>query len=481
MVNHWLPYQSLACRIRARSAFYQASGAFGFRDQLQDTLALLLHDPKLAHDQILNAAHRQFPEGDVQHWWLPRTNAGVRTMISDDVVWLGYAVAHYVRVTGDVSILAESVPFIEGQKLAEGEHDAFFTPEVSKQNAPLYEHCARALDLAVQRTGPDGLPLILGGDWNDGMNRVGAEGRGESVWLGWFLLKTLEDFAPIAESQKDGKRAHAWLKHAKTVKKALEGAGWDGEWYRRGTYDDGSPLGSRNSDECQIDSIAQSWSVLSGHGDPARSATAMDSAMKRLVDEDLKIVKLFTPPFSKTEKEPGYIKSYPAGVRENGGQYTHAATWFVIALAEMGRGDDAWRCFQMLNPVNHALDADAAEHYRVEPYVVAADIYSEGDKGGRGGWTWYTGSAGWLYRAAVEGILGIRREGDRLRIEPRLPSHWDGFTATVNLVGAVYKIQVKRASDKRTPAIEVNGRKIKGSTIELSDGGDSDVLVTIPA
>ncbi len=481
MVNHWLPYQSLACRIRARSAFYQASGAFGFRDQLQDTLALLLHDPKLAHDQILNAAHRQFPEGDVQHWWLPRTNAGVRTLISDDVVWLGYAVAHYVRVTGDVSILAESVPYIDGQKLAEGEHDAFFTPEVSKQNAPLYEHCARALDLAVQRTGPDGLPLILGGDWNDGMNRVGAEGRGESVWLGWFLLKTLEDFAPIAESQKDGKRAHAWLKHAKTVKKALEGAGWDGEWYRRGTYDDGSPLGSRNSDECQIDSIAQSWSVLSGHGDPARSATAMDSAMKRLVDENLKIVKLFTPPFSKTEKEPGYIKSYPAGVRENGGQYTHAATWFVIALAEMGRGDDAWRCFQMLNPVNHALDADAAEHYRVEPYVVAADIYSEGDKGGRGGWTWYTGSAGWLYRAAVEGILGIRREGDRLRIEPRLPSHWDGFTATVNLVGAVYKIQVKRASDKRTPAIEVNGRKIKGSTIELSDGGDSDVLVTIPA
>ena len=481
MVNHWLPYQSLACRIRARSAFYQASGAFGFRDQLQDTLALLLHDPELAHAQILNAARRQFREGDVQHWWLPRTDAGVRTLISDDVVWLGYAVAHYIRVTGNASILKESVPFIEGAKLAPGEHDAFFTPEVSKQKVPLYEHCARALDLAVERTGADGLPLILGGDWNDGMNRVGAEGRGESVWLGWFLLKTLEDFAPIAEDHKDGKRAQAWLKHAKTLKKALESAGWDGEWYRRGTYDDGSPLGSRNSDECQIDSIAQSWSVLSGHGDPARSETAMDSAMKRLVDDELKIVRLFTPPFAKTEKEPGYIKSYPAGVRENGGQYTHAATWFVIALADMGRVDDAWRCFQMLNPVNHALDADAAELYRVEPYVVAADIYSEGNKGGRGGWTWYTGSAGWLYRAAIEGILGIRKEGDRLRIEPRLPSHWDGFAAAVNLAGAIYKIQVKRASGTRTTALEVNGRKIKGSTIELSDSGERDVLVTIPA
>jgi cyclic beta-1,2-glucan synthetase len=481
MVNHWLPYQSVACRIRARSAFYQASGAFGFRDQLQDTLALLLHDPELAHAQILNASRRQFPEGDVQHWWLPRTDAGVRTLISDDVVWLGYAVAHYIRVTGDASILKQSVPFIEGPALAPGEHDAFFTPEASKQKASLYEHCARALDLAVQRTGLSGLPLILGGDWNDGMNRVGAEGRGESVWLGWFLLKTLEDFAPIAESQNDGKRAHTWLKHAKSLKKALENAAWDGEWYRRGSYDDGSPLGSRESDECQIDSIAQSWSVLSGHGDPARSETAMDSAMKRLVDDKLKLVRLFTPPFAHTDKEPGYIKSYPAGVRENGGQYTHAATWFVIALAEMGRVDDAWRCFEMLNPVNHALDADAAERYRVEPYVVAADIYSEGEKGGRGGWTWYTGSAGWLYRAAVEGILGIRKEGGRLRIEPRLPTHWDGFAATVNLFGGVYKIRVKKAADTRTVSIEVNGRKIKGSKIELSEGGERDVLVTIPA
>ncbi|MET0943628.1 MAG: glucoamylase family protein [Mesorhizobium sp.] len=481
MVNHWLPYQSLACRIRARSAFYQASGAYGFRDQLQDTLALLLHDPQLAHAQILNAARRQFPEGDVQHWWLPRTDAGVRTTISDDVVWLGYATAHYISVTGDQSILQESVPFIEGKQLQPGEHDAFFTPEVSKQTATLYEHCARALDLAIARTGQSGLPLILGGDWNDGMNRVGAEGRGESVWLGWFLLSTLENFAPIAAQQKDGKRAQSWQKHAKSLKRALENAAWDGEWYRRGTYDDGSPLGSRESDECQIDSIAQSWSVLSGHGDPARSETAMQSAMKRLVDDELKIVKLFTPPFAKTDKEPGYIKSYPPGVRENGGQYTHAATWFVIALAETGRTDDAWRCFQMLNPVNHSLDAAAAEHYRVEPYVVAADIYSGGRKGGRGGWTWYTGSAGWLYRAAVEGILGIRKEGDRLRINPRIPSHWDGFAATINIAGATYKIKVKKAENAKSAVIEVNGRKIKDATILLSDRGERDVLVTIPA
>jgi cyclic beta-1,2-glucan synthetase len=287
--------------------------------------------------------------------------------------------------------------------------------------------------------------------------------------------------APIAEAQGDAARAKAWRDHASTLKNAIEATAWDGEWYRRGTYDDGTPLGSRTSDECQIDSIAQSWSVLSGHGDPARSGTAMSAAAARLVDPDLKIVKLFTPPFSKTEKEPGYIKSYPPGVRENGGQYTHAATWFVIALAEMGRVEEAWRCFEMLNPVNHALDEAAAERYRVEPYVVAADIYSVGDKGGRGGWTWYTGSAGWLYRAAVEGILGIRREGGRLAIEPKLPPHWEGFSATVNLEGACYKIRIKKAERARTVAIEVNGKKIKGSSIELSSGGERDILVTIPA
>ena len=480
MVNHWLPYQSLACRIRARSAFYQASGAFGFRDQLQDTLALLLHDPSLARDQILNAARRQFPEGDVQHWWLPRTGAGVRTIISDDVVWLAYAVHRYVSVTGDEAILSEQVPFIEGAMLKPGEHDAFFTPEVSQETATIYEHCVRALTLAIARTSANGLPLILGGDWNDGMNRVGEGGKGESVWLGWFLLKTLADFAPIARRQGDAKRAQSWEKHVRTLKRALENTAWDGEWYRRGSFDDGTPLGSRTSDECKIDSIAQSWSVISGDGDPARSKTAMAAATRFLVDEQLKIVKLFTPPFADTPKEPGYIKSYPPGVRENGGQYTHAATWFVIALAEMGNADEAYRCFSMLNPVNHALDEKAAEQYRVEPYVVAADVYSASDKAGRGGWTWYTGSAGWMYRAAVESILGIRRQGNRLSIRPVLPSHWDGYSATLRLSDTAYRIRVVREG-VGLPSIEVNGDRREGSELDLSKAGDVDVVVRIPS
>ncbi|MDG4884248.1 glucoamylase family protein [Mesorhizobium sp. WSM4884] len=481
MVNHWLPYQSLACRIRARSAFYQASGAFGFRDQLQDTLALLAHDPKLARDQILNAARRQFPEGDVQHWWLPRTDAGVRTMISDDVVWLAHATARYVEVTGDSAILKEQIPFIDGQELGEGEHDAFFTPEITKTTASLYDHCARALDLAIKRSSPAGLPLILGGDWNDGMNRVGEGGKGESVWLGWFLLKTLGDFAPVAKGQGDGKRAQAWTKHADLLKRALESTAWDGQWYRRGSFDDGTPLGSHNSDECKIDSIAQSWSVLSGEGDPARSTTAMEQATKMLVDDELKIVKLFTPPFSNSHNDPGYIKSYPPGVRENGGQYTHAATWFVIALAEMGRTDEAYRCFSMLNPVNHASDEAAAEHYRVEPYVVAADIYAGEGKGGRGGWTWYTGSAGWLYRAAVEGILGIERRGKQITFRPKLPGHWDGYAATLKMFDGEIKVRVARDKKTKSISLEVNGSKTKSGSFEPKAGEKTEVVVKIPA
>ncbi|PSJ58531.1 GH36-type glycosyl hydrolase domain-containing protein [Pseudaminobacter soli (ex Li et al. 2025)] len=480
LVNNWLPYQALACRIRARSAFYQASGAFGFRDQLQDTLALLMHDPKLARDQIVNAAHRQFPEGDVQHWWLPRTGAGVRTTISDDVVWLAFGTAYYVKVTGDTSILDEMIPFIDGEELKEGEHDAFYVPEISKKSVTLYEHCVRALDLAIARTGATGLPLMLGGDWNDGMNRVGENGRGESVWLGWFLLKTLGDFGQLARTRGEVKRADKWDKHARKLKQALENAAWDGSWYRRGSYDDGALLGSRDSDECNIDSIAQSWSVLSGDGDPARSKTAMDSAIDMLVDQDLRIIKLFTPPFANTTEDPGYIKSYPPGVRENGGQYTHASTWFVIALAEMRRADDAYRCFSMLNPVNHSLDEEAAEHYRVEPYVVVADIYSEGDKAGRGGWTWYTGSAGWLYRAGVEAILGIRREGQQLFVDPVLPASWPGYKATLKLDGAIYRIDVVREKGAKKVSLEVDGKRSTSPCFELKTKGEVEVTVRIP-
>lgn len=479
MVNAWLPYQALACRVRARSAFYQASGAYGFRDQLQDTLALMLHDPKLAETQLLNAAGRQFAEGDVQHWWLPRSGAGVRTTISDDVVWLAYAANAYVTTTGDSAILDRPVPFIKGEALKEGEHDAFFKPETSEEVVPLYEHCARALDLAIERTGEDGLPLILGGDWNDGMNGVGKEGRGQSVWLGWFLARALEDFGAIATQRGDKARASRWKTHRGKLVKALNTSAWDGEWYRRGTYDDGSPLGSHLSDECQIDSIAQSWSVLSGAGDKAKAAQAMDSMEQRLVDADRDIVRLFTPAFYATPKEPGYIKAYPPGVRENGGQYTHAATWAVIAMAELGRADDAYRLMRMLLPVNHALNADAAEQYRVEPYVVAADVYGSPDgKAGRGGWTWYTGSAGWLYRAAVEGIFGIRKEGNRITVNPALPSDWDGFEAELVVDGCKYRITVQRGEKSE---IFLDGTVLNTSFIDHSGGKSHEVRVNVCA
>ncbi|MCO5084812.1 MAG: protein ndvB [Rhizobiaceae bacterium] len=478
VVNAWLPYQSLACRIRARSAFYQASGAFGFRDQLQDTLAFLLHDPTLARNQILNAARRQFPEGDVQHWWLPRTGAGVRTMISDDVVWLGYAVAHYVSVTGDKTILDERLPFITGDALKEEQHDAFYTPEITGDPIPLFEHMTRALDLAIRRTGPDGLPLILGGDWNDGMNRVGEHGSGQSTWLGWFLAKTLTDVVPLLKERGDTSRAERYMRHVEALRSAIETKAWDGEWYIRGTYDDGSLLGSKQSDECKIDQIAQSWSVISGYGDAERSQTALDSVEKLLVDPELKIAKLFTPPFSKTDKEPGYIKSYPPGVRENGGQYTHGATWLVVALARAGRADAAYRLFSMLNPVNHALDREAAEQYRVEPYVVPADVYS-GENGGRGGWTWYTGSAGWLYRAAVEAILGIRREGERLFVEPALPSEWPGFSARLKINDSIYHISVERG-DVEERTIEVDGKVSRAGWVPATAKDEVEVIIRVP-
>ncbi|MDF1610304.1 glucoamylase family protein [Hoeflea sp. YIM 152468] len=447
MVNTWLPYQNLACRITARSAFYQASGAFGFRDQLQDTLALLMHDSGLARRQILNAASRQFKEGDVQHWWLPDTGAGVRTKISDDVVWLAYAVSQYVSVTNDVAILDEMVSFLSGRTLEEDEHDAFFEPSSSRTKTSVYDHCARALNLAIARTGPNGLPLILGGDWNDGMNRVGEAGRGESVWLAWFLLHALDRFIPIAEARQEAGDVAEWRAHAKKLTKSIAGAGWDGQWYRRGYYDDGTPLGSSQSEECRIDSIAQSWSVLSGKGNAERSAQAMDSVTDKLIDTDDGLIRLFTPPFQATPKEPGYIKGYPPGVRENGGQYTHAATWVVYALAKMGRTEDAWRAFSMLNPVNHSLDQTAADTYRVEPYVVAADVYGADDKIGRGGWTWYTGSAGWLYRTAVEAILGIEIRGGDLQVNPAIPDDWNGYTAHIEIAGKRREIRVDRSGD----------------------------------
>ena len=447
LCNGWLVYQTMAARLWGRSGHYQSGGAFGFRDQLQDVMALVHAEPRLVREHLLLCASRQFREGDVQHWWHPPSGRGVRTHCSDDCLWLPLATCRYVLCTGDSSILKESVLFLDGRAVSAEEDSYYDLPLRSLEAASLYQHCVRAI-LRGLRLGAHGLPLIGSGDWNDGMDQVGPQGRGESVWLGFFLHEVLTQFAPLARREDDAPFAERCASEAARLRLSIDKHGWDGAWYRRAYFDDGTPLGSAANAECQIDSIAQSWSVLSGAGTPERSRLAMAALDRRLVRREHALVQLLDPPFDHSDQNPGYIRGYVPGVRENGGQYTHAAIWAAMAFAELGETARAWELLGMINPLHHAESPGRAALYKVEPYVVAADVYAVAPHTGRGGWTWYTGSAGWLYRLILESLLGLSLTAERLRIAPRLPADWPGYKMRYRYRETLYHISVHRGSDE---------------------------------
>lgn len=477
MVNGWLLYQTISCRINARAAFYQCGGAYGYRDQLQDTLSLLYTNPEALKNQILIASSRQFEEGDVQHWWHPPTGIGVRTRISDDLLWLPYATAAYIQGTGDYQILKEKVAYIKGPLLNENQHDAMFTPERSELTGSVYEHCKKTI--LYTRLGKHGLPLMGGGDWNDGMSEVGIEGTGESVWLAWFFYSLMGDFIPLCYHEEDTEFADELVQKREALLNSIEENTWDGEWYLRAFYDDYTKLGSKENDECRIDSISQSWSVISKGAKKERALAAMQSAKRYLVKEEEGISLLLMPPFDRTNKNPGYIKNYYPGIRENGGQYTHAAVWLAIANTMIGDYSMAHTLFTMLNPIHITLHKRNALKYEKEPYVMIADISLSPPYTGRGGWSWYTGSAGWMYQGLVNYFLGIKKEDGYLVIDPKTPANFGDFSIWYKHGTAVYEIRVESRSkgELLTEKVILDGETVEGNRVKLMDDGKNHVVV----
>ncbi len=480
LANGWLVYQTLACRMWARSGYYQSGGGYGFRDQLQDAMALVHTRPAILRDQLVLCAGRQFVEGDVQHWWHPPSGRGVRTNISDDFLWLPLALCRYLQATRDTAVLDQEVPFLDGRPVPADEESYYDLPNRSAQSASLYDHAARAV-LHGMRYGAHGLPLMGAGDWNDGMNRVGHRGQGESVWLGFFFCDVLRQFAAVARLHGDDTMARRCDDEGTQLATRIETEAWDGDWYRRAYFDDGTALGSHTSPECQIDSIAQSWSVLSGVGAAPRVQQAMASLSARLVRHDARLVQLLDPPFDFAGPHPGYIAGYVPGVRENGGQYTHAAVWAAMAFASLGDARNAWSVTDLINPLNHARTPAEVAVYKVEPYVIAADVYSVAPHTGRGGWTWYTGSAGWMYRLIVESLLGLElaigKGGTVLHLRPCMPDHWPGFNVAYRFHDTLYRLQFEPAEHA---ALSVDGVWHAGSTLELvDDGGTHEVCVQV--
>jgi cyclic beta-1,2-glucan synthetase len=493
MLGGWLLYQSLACRMWARTAFYQAGGAYGYRDQLQDSLALLHTMPEATRAQILIHAAHQYEEGDVQHWWHVETERGIRTLFSDDLLWLPYTVSRYIEQTGDLTILEEQAYYITSEPLREGEHERYEETVRSTVRASVYDHCLRAIDRALSRMGEHGLPLIGVGDWNDGMNLVGDEGRGESVWLGWFICEVLRRFDELCTQQGDSDRAEHYRRTRERLAAATNEHGWDGQWYRRAFTDAGTWLGSIHNGECRIDAIAQSWSVISGAAPKDRALQAMQAFDRELVDRELSVVRLLTPPFDETEPSPGYIQGYPPGIRENGAQYTHGVLWGIMAWSQLGQGDKAFELFHMLNPINHTRTEQEVKRYVGEPYVMAADVYTAEPHPGHAGWTWYTGASSWMYQVGLEWILGIRRQGSRLYVDPCIPASWPGFTADYRFGETTYAIKVSRQPQTESSAIvvrldgselakEPEGAESRGAGIPLLDDGKPHAVeVILPA